>query len=85
MSCKNDDSDRNIPARVMILERDLTALEARCRECRQETREKLKMISDEISSFGSRVSEDVKKINGRIDALVSYLGSKKRTRLKTKH
>ena len=85
MPCQREDfGTHDIPHRVTVLERDLTILDARCRECREETRSKLAMIGEEISSFGSRVSDDVKKINKRIDNLVSYLGNKPKKRIKTK-
>ena len=77
MPCQRDDfGTHDIPHRVTVLERDLTALDARCRECREETRGKLEVIGEEISSFGSRVADDVKKINKRIDDLVGYLGKR---------
>jgi len=60
----------HIPLRVMNLERDLTALDARCRECSAKTNNTLKAIAAELSRFGTHVATDVAKINKRIDSFV---------------
>ena len=64
------DEDPRIPLRVMNLERDLAALDARCRECSERTRNTLKIIAEELSRFGAHVATDVAKINKRIDGFV---------------
>ena len=64
---------KTLPMRVLVLERDLTNLEARCRECRAATMAHLIGISKEISTFGQQINDDVIKINVRIDGLLAYL------------
>ena len=68
MPCKGEDP--RIPLRVMNLERDLAALDIRCRECAERTRNTLKIIAEELSRFGAHVATDVAKINKRIDGFV---------------
>ena len=69
--------DDRIPSRVMRLEADLAALDARCRECSERTRNTLKIIAEELSRFGAHVATDVAKINKRIDAFVCTATPKK--------
>ena len=58
----NGHTDPRIPLKVMNLERDLTALEARCRQCRTETREKLAALAQTIASWAKQMSDDIKAV-----------------------
>lgn len=73
-----DSAREKLPLRVMILEKNLAALDARCRECAERTRSTLKILSAELSHFAGRVVEDVLKINKRIDLFVGGSRSRKK-------
>jgi len=69
----------NLPLKVMALERDVAALDARCRECSSTTKSMLRSLSVDLGRFAAWVVSDVLKINKRIDALIGN-GKKKNGR-----
>jgi len=74
MGTREDEIIASLPMRVLHLERDVTALDARCRECSVKTQGMLRSLSIEISSFAHRIVEDLLKINSRIDSFVKDHG-----------
>ena len=72
MSDKHDQAgDLNLHLRLMRVERDLVALDARHRKDDRDVKDTLQLISQEISSFGARVAEDVQQVNQKIDDIIT--------------
>jgi len=77
---KNEYSPKDdlLPVRVLHLERDLTALDKRCRECSDRTKDVLRLIGTELGEFGTRMVSELSKINKRIDDFVGGPAKRKR-------